>query len=331
MLMRIWMAALLGVLLAGPAAAQDRPASADRFPTKAVRIISPFAVGGASDIMARIVGQKMTEVLGQPVIVENKPGAGGNLGSDYVAKSAPDGYTLLMATASSHGANPNLYKKFPYDPVNDFTVLGVLGINPAVLGVHPSVQATDLASLIATIRANPGKFSYGSGGVGSILHLCGEQFRIRAGRLDMEHIPYRGSAPMMNDLAAGQLPLAFDVLPTILPQIQAGAVRAIANGATTRTSHLPNLPTLAEQGLPGFICYSWGILFGPARLPPQVSDTLHRALVVALTDEAVVRRLRETGMDVFQPPRTQAEATAFLKEEVAKWGAVVRETGIQLD
>lgn len=303
----------------------------DRYPSKPVRFVVPFAVGGATDIMARIMGQKMGEILGQTFVVDNRPGAGGNLGSDFVAKAPPDGYTILMATASSHAANPNLYKKFPYHPVDDFAVIGVLGLNPAVLGVGNAVPAKDVQSLIALIKANPGKYSFGSGGIGSILHLCGEQFRIRAGRLDMEHIPYRGSGPMVNDLASGQLPIAFDVLPSILPQIQAGTVRALANASTIRASQLPDLPTVAEQGVANYICYSWGIVLAPARTPEPIVDTLHRAVVTALGDESVVKRLRDTGMEVFLPPRSRDEATTFLKEEVVKWGAVVQETGIQLD
>lgn len=303
----------------------------DRYPSKPVRFVVPFAVGGATDIMARIMGQKMGELLGQTFIVDNRPGAGGNLGSDFVAKAPPDGYTILMATASSHAANPNLYKKFPYHPVDDFAVIGVLGLNPAVLGVSNAVPAKDVQSLIALIRANPGKYSFGSGGIGSILHLCGEQFRIRAGRLDMEHIPYRGSGPMVNDLAAGQLPIAFDVLPSILPQIQAGTVRALANASTIRASQLPDLPTVVEQGVPNYICYSWGIILAPARTPAPIVDALHAAVVKALEDDAVVKRLRDTGMEVFLPPRSRADGTSFLREEVAKWGAVVKETGIQLD
>ena len=303
----------------------------DRYPSKNVRLVVPFASGGATDIMARIMGQKMGELLGQTFVVDNRPGAGGNLGSDLVAKSSPDGYTLLMAPASSHGANPHLYRKFPYHPINDFIALGVLGINPAALGTHPAVPAKDVPSLIALVRANPGKYSYGSGGVGSILHLCGEQFKIKAGGLDIEHVPYRGSAPMINDLAAGQIMMAFDVLPTILPQIQAGAVRGIANGGTVRASALPDLPTIAEQGLSGYVCYSWGVLMAPAKTPAPIVATLHQAMVTALTDQTVVKRLRETGMDVFQPPRDFEQTQVFYQAEVAKWGEIVKATGILLD
>ena len=310
-------------LFAGCAGAQER------YPAKPVRIIVPFAVGGATDIMARIMGQKMGEILGQTFIVDNRPGAGGNLGSDLVAKAVPDGYILLMATASTHGANPNLYRKFPYHPVNDFIPLGVLGINPSVLGVHPSVPATDVKSLIALVRANPGKYGYGSGGVGSILHLCGEQLRVLAGNLDLVHVPYRGSAPMMNDLSSGQLPIAFDVLATIWPQIQAGAVRALANGGATRAAQLPDLPTVAEQGIAGFECYSWGVLFAPAKTPAPIVATLHQALVKAMDDPTVIKRLQDTGMEVFLPPRTLEQSLVFMQVEVAKWAAIVKAVGVQ--
>ncbi len=318
---------LLACYLLVPPAADAQ----ERYPSKPIRLVVPFAVGGATDIMARIVGQRMGELLGQTFVVENKAGAGGNLGSDYVAKAAPDGYTILMASASTHGANPALYKKFPYDPVKDFIALGALGINPSAFGVANSVPAKDVQSLIALVRANPGKYSFGSGGVGSILHLCGEQFKVRAGGLDIEHVPYRGSGPMMNDLASGQLPMAFDVLPTILPQIQAGTVRALANGAAVRASQLADLPTVQEQGVPGYECYSWGILFAPAKTPAPIVATLHQALVTALAEEAVIKRLRDTGMEVFQPPRTLEQSDAFLRTEVAKWAAIVKETGIQID
>jgi len=318
-------AAFLCCFLAFAAMAQDR------YPSKTVRLVVPFAVGGATDIMGRIMGQKMGELLGQTFVVDNRPGAGGNLGSDLVAKAPPDGYTLLMATASTHAANPALYKKFPYDPVNDFVALGVLGMNPTALGVHPSVPAKDVQSLVSLVRANPGKYSYGSGGVGSILHLCMEQFKSKVGGLDIEHVPYRGSAPMITDLSAGQLPMAFDVLATILPQIQSGAIRALANGGTTRAPALADMPTVAEQGVPGFECYSWGILFAPAKTPAPVVATLHQAVVTALADPVVSKRLSETGLELLLPPRSLDQSATFLKAEVAKWAEIVRATGIQLD
>src|SRR5499427_6000438 len=210
-----------------PALASDRANAYDRYPSKPVRIVVSFSAGGPTDTVARVVGAKMAELLGQQFVVENKAGAGGNIGADAVAKAAPDGYTLLMATVSTHAINPGLYKKMPYDPVQDFSPVSQVGVTPCVLAVHPSVPANDVKSLVALLKANPGKYSYGSSGMGSILHLCGEQFKTSAGGLQAVHVPYRGSAPMMADLVGGQIALAFDALPTVLPQVQAGKIRAI--------------------------------------------------------------------------------------------------------
>src|SRR5262245_64931362 len=237
MLRSTLIAAVLGVFtLAAPAQAQDK------YPSRPVRIIVSFAAGGPTDISARIIGAKLHALLGQPFVVENKPGAGGNSGADLVAKSPPDGYTLLMATVSTHAINPGLYKKMPYDAVRDFAPVGQVGVTPTLLGVHPSVPATDVKSLVALLKANPGKYTYGSSGLGSILHLCGEQFKASAGGLNAVHVPYRGSAPMMGDLVAGQISMAFDATPTALPQAQSGAIRAIGAGMGQGLRAMPNLP-----------------------------------------------------------------------------------------
>src|SRR5205823_4115427 len=190
----------------------------------------------------RIMSARMGELLGQQFVVENRVGAGGNIGADVVAKSAPDGYTLLMATVSTHAINPGLYKKMPYDAVNDFAPVGQIGVTPTLLGVHPSIPATDVKSLVALIKGNPGKYTYGSSGLGSILHLCGEEFKATAGGLNVVHVPYRGSAPMMGDLIGGQISMAFDATPTALPQAQSGAIRAIGAGMVTRMRAMPGLP-----------------------------------------------------------------------------------------
>jgi len=199
----------------------------EQYPNRPVRIVVSFSAGGPTDIVGRIIGAKLGELLGQQFFVENKVGAGGNIGADMVAKSPPDGYTLLVATVSTHAINPGLYGKMPYDPVRDFSPVAQVGVTPTLLGVHPSVPATDIDSLVALVKQNPGKYTYGSSGLGSILHLCGEQFKALAGGLDIQHVPYRGSAPMMGDLIAGQINMAFDATPTALPQAQSGAIRAI--------------------------------------------------------------------------------------------------------
>jgi tripartite-type tricarboxylate transporter receptor subunit TctC len=252
----------------------------DRYPSKPVRIVVSFAAGGPTDTVARIMSAKMGELLGQQFVVENKAGAGGNIGADLVARASPDGYTLLMATVSTHAINPGLYKKMPYDPVRDFTPIGQVGVTPTLLGVHPSVPATGVKTLVALVKENPGKFTYGSSGLGSILHLCGEQFKALAGGLNIAHVPYRGSAPMMSDLVAGQISMAFDATPTALPQAQSGAIRAIGAGMATRMRAMPELPTLQEQGLKGFECYTWNSILAPASTPQPIVDRLSASKVM---------------------------------------------------
>ena len=192
----------------------SRVTRAQDWPSRPIRMVVPFAAGGPTDIVARVMGAKMGELLGQQFVIENRAGAGGNFGADVVAKSPADGYTLLMATVSTHAINPGLYKKMSYDPIRDFTPVGEVGVTPTILGVNPAIPATDVNSLIALLKANPGKYTYGSSGIGSILHLCGEQFKTLAGGLNVVHVPYRCSAPMMNDLIGGQISFAFDATPT---------------------------------------------------------------------------------------------------------------------
>src|SRR6266446_4862711 len=263
----------------------------DDFPSRPIQMIIPFSAGGPTDIVGRVMGAKMGELLGQQFVVENKTGAGGNIGADLVAKAPPDGYTLLMATVSTHAINPGLYKKMPYDPVRDFAPIGQVGVTPALLGVHPSIPATDVKSLVAVIKENPGKFTYGSSGLGSILHLCGEQFKALAGGVNIVHVPYRGSAPMMSDLVGGQISMAFDATPTALPQAQSGAIRAIGAGMATRMRAMPELPTLQEQGLKGFECYTWNAILAPAGTPQPIVHQLSDAINNALADPTVFKRL----------------------------------------
>ncbi|HTV38892.1 MAG TPA: tripartite tricarboxylate transporter substrate-binding protein, partial [Xanthobacteraceae bacterium] len=226
------------------ALAGARVQAQDNYPSHPLRMIIPFAAGGPTDIVGRIMGAKMGEVLGQQVVVEDRAGAGGNIGADYVAKAAPDGYTMLMATVSTNAINPGLYTHMPYDPIRDFAPLGRVGVTPTLLLVNNTIPATDVKSLVALIKANPGKYSYGSSGVGSILHLCGEEFKSLAGGLDIVHVPYKGSAPMDTDLMGGQVAMAFDATPTAMPLALANKVHALGAGMATRLSAMPNLPTL---------------------------------------------------------------------------------------
>jgi tripartite-type tricarboxylate transporter receptor subunit TctC len=318
-------------VLLGAAAIIGTHAQADeKYPSRPVRMVVSFAAGGPTDTVARIMGARMGELLGQQFVIENKAGAGGNIGADVVAKSPSDGYTLLMATVSTHAINPGLYKKMPYDPVRDFAPLGRVGVTPILLSVHPSVPATDVKSLVALVKENPGKFTYGSSGLGSILHLCGEQFKALAGGLNIAHVPYRGSAPMMSDLIAGQISMAFDATPTALPQAQSGAIRAIGAGMATRMSAMPELPTLQEQGLKGFECYTWNAILAPAGTPSPIVHRLNEAINAALADPAVLNRLQEAGIDP-TPGSTPQQTVEFVIAELAKWAPIIKASGAQID
>jgi len=316
---------VMACALVGAAANAD-----DRYPSKPVRIIVSFSAGGPTDTVARVMGAKMGDLLGQQFVVENKAGAGGNIGADMVAKASPDGYTLLMATVSTHAINPGLYKKMPYDPVRDFAPIAQVGVTPTLLGVHPSVAATDAQSLVALVKQNPGKFSYGSSGLGSILHLCGEQFKALAGGLNIVHVPYRGSAPMMSDLVGGQISMAFDATPTALPQARSGAIRAIGAGMAARMRAMPELPTLQEQGLKGFECYTWNAILAPADTPSPIVAQLNEAMNKALADPAVFARLQEVGIDP-TPESTPEQVAEFIKAELAKWAPIIKASGAEVN
>jgi tripartite-type tricarboxylate transporter receptor subunit TctC len=302
----------------------------DGYPSKPVRLMVSFAAGGPTDQVARIMSAKLTELLGQTFLVENKTGAGGNIGAEVVAKAPADGYTLLMATVSTHAINPGLYKNMPYDPVNDFAPVAQVGVTPCVLAVNPSLPVTDVKGLIALLKANPGKYSYGSSGMGSILHLCGEQFKTAAGGLQVVHVPYRGSAPMMADLVGGQIAIAFDALPTVLPQVQAGKIRAIGGGMATRARAMPDLPTLQEQGVSGFECYTWNAILAPARTPGPVVALLSDAINKALADPVIFKRLQDVGVDP-TPGSTPEKLAQFIKSELAKWAPIIRASGAHVD
>jgi tripartite-type tricarboxylate transporter receptor subunit TctC len=302
----------------------------DPYPTRPIRMVIPFAAGGPTDIVGRIMGTRMGELLGQQFVVENRTGAGGNIGADAVSKSPADGYTLLMATVSTHAINPGLYKKMPYDPIRDFTPVGRVGVTPTLLGVTNSLPATDLKSLIGLIKANPGKYTFGSSGVGSILHLCGEEFKSMAGGLVMTHVPYRGSAPMDTDLVGGQIAMAFDAVPTAMPLAKSGSIRAIGAGMTTRMKGMPDLPTLDELGLKGFECYTWNVILAPAGTPQRAVDKLNKAINQAMADPKVINALEVAGVDP-TPGSTPQQAAEFVKAELAKWAPIIAASGAHID
>ena len=302
----------------------------DAFPSKPIRMVIPFAAGGPTDIVGRIMSARMGELLGQQFVVEDRTGAGGNIGADFVSKAPADGYTLLMATVSTHAINPGLYKKMPYDPIRDFTPVGRVGVTPTLLGVTNSLPAKDLKSLIALIKANPGKYTFGSSGMGSILHLCGEEFKSKAGGLVITHVPYRGSAPMDTDLVGGQIAMAFDAVPTAMPLAKAGSIRAIGAGMNTRMKGMPDLPTLDELGLKGFECYTWNVIMAPAGTPEPAVAKLNKAINEALADPKVINALVVAGVDP-TPGSTPQQATDFIKTELAKWAPIIAASGAHID
>jgi len=321
-------AAVLGGIAVGFALAGAH--AEDAYPARSVRMIIPFAAGGPTDIVGRVMGTKMGELLGQTFVVENRTGAGGNIGADAVSKAAGDGYTLLMATVSTHAINPGLYKHMPYDPIRDFTPLGRVGVTPTLLGVTNSLPATDLKSLVALVKDNPGKYTFGSSGVGSILHLCGEEFRSMAGGLKMTHVPYRGSAPMDVDWVAGQIAMAFDATPTAMPLAKAGQIRPIAAGMKNRIKGMPDLPTLDELGLKGFECYTWNVILAPAGVPKRIVDKLNKAINDALADPKIANALEVAGIEP-TPGSTPEQSTAFIKAELAKWAPIIAASGAHID
>ncbi len=310
-------------------AAADTQA-ADNYPSRPVRMIVSFSAGGPTDIVARVMGAKMGEILGQTFVVENRTGVGGNLGADMVAKADPDGYTMLMATVSTNAINPGLYKHMPYDAVRDFAPLGRVGVTPTLLLVHPSMPATDVKSLVALLKGNPGKYNYGSSGLGSILHLCGEEFKAMAGGLDITHVPYKGSAPMDTDLLGGQVTMAFDATPTALPLAQSGRLRALGTGMLKRIAAMPDLPTLDEQGLKGYECYTWNAILAPAGTPRPIVDKLNAAINKALADPAVSSALEKAGITP-TPGSTPETTVDFIKAELAKWAPIIKASGAQVD
>jgi tripartite-type tricarboxylate transporter receptor subunit TctC len=302
----------------------------DDYPSRPVQMIIPFAAGGPTDIVGRVMGAKMGELLGRQFVAENKNGAGGNIGAEAVAKAAPDGYTILMATVSTNAINPGLYKHMPYDAVRDFAPLGRVGVTPTLLLVHPSIPATDVNSLIALIKDNPGKYNYGSSGLGSILHLCGEEFKSLAGGLEITHVPYKGSAPMDTDLMGGQIAMAFDATPTAMPLAKSGKLRALGAGMAKRVAAMPDLPTLQEQGLPGFECYTWNVFLAPAGTPKPIVDKLNAAINKSLADPAVSSALQKAGIDP-TPGSTPDTTGEFVRAELAKWAPIIKASGAQID
>ena len=311
---------IVGLLLAFTASC----ACAQNFPARPIRLIVPFAAGGPIDLLSRTIATKLTETSGQPVVVENRAGAGGSLAAEHTARSAPDGHTLMLITVGTQTINPALFAKVGYDPLKDFTYITTIGGYALVLVANPNLEAKTLAELIALARAKPGTLNFGSGGVGSSSHLAGELFKSTAA-LQMQHVPYKGSAAALTDVIAGNLAFLFDVVSTAQPQIRAGKVRALAWSGVKRSLLIPEVPTMAEAALPGFDITGWVGIGAPAGLPKNVLDRLHEALARAIAAPDLRDALIAQGYDisVIAPDAFMA----LVRSDVVKWGKVVRDSG----
>ncbi|UDM54013.1 tripartite tricarboxylate transporter substrate binding protein [Cupriavidus sp. MP-37] len=308
-------------------AAAAPPVLAQSFPARPVRLVVPYPPGGPTDIVARVVGQKLSERLGQPLVVENRPGAGGNIGAEAVARAAPDGYTLLVAT-TAHAINMTLFRKPGYDTRKDFAPVSLLTRGPLVLVTAPATPAANVAELIAMARARPGQVTFASSGNGQSTHLAAELFNSMAG-VRMTHVPYKGSAPALTDVMGGQATVMFDTMLSAMPFVRDGKLRALAVTGAQRSPAAPDTPTIAQSGLPGYEATAWNALLAPAGTPPAVLETIAAALKSVLDDADVRARFATQG---FAAEWTSPPATAkFLDQEIDKWARVVKASGATID
>ncbi len=317
---RILVTALLSLTAAFPAQAQP-------YPAKPIKIIVPFPAGGIADVYARLIGGRIGETWGQPVVVENRTGAGGNIGADAVAKSPPDGYTIAMGSLGTHAVNVSLFAKMPYDPVRDFAPIAHVLEAEGLLVVHPSVPAQNVAELISQLRAKPGAMTYASAGMGTASHLAGELFKVLA-KVEMVHVPYKGNVPAITDLLAGQTSLLFATMPTVLPHAKAGKLRALATIGAARSAAAPELPTVAET-LPGFEVNNWIGLFAPAGTPPEIVQRWNAEVRRTMQSPQIQARLPAEGARFI--PTTPEQFGAFVKDEIAKWAPVVKASGARVE
>lgn len=300
---------------------------ADVYPTRPIRLVVGYSAGGATDQIARLMGQKLSEALGQPVLIENRPGAGASIASEAVAKSAPDGYTIFMSTIANT-INTSLYPALPFDFARDFAPITLVATIPNVLVVNPGVAANDLKEFIALAKSKPGEINFASSGSGSSIHLSGELFNLVAG-VKLVHVPYKGSAPAMTDLLGGQVQSMFDNMPSALPHIKAGKLRALGLTSAVRSAAAPNIPTLAEAGLPGCEIISWFALSAPAKTPKEVIARLNLEATKALRLADVREKLAAMGAE--PAPGTPEALAALIKTETAKWAQVVKQSGARVD
>jgi tripartite-type tricarboxylate transporter receptor subunit TctC len=303
-------------------------ANAQAWPARPIRLVVPFPPGGTPDILSRLLGQRAARALGQQVVVDNRVGAGGNVAMELVARSAPDGYTIIMGTIGTCALNPALYANLSFSVERDFAPLMLVGSIPNMLAVHPSVPANSVKELVALAKSQPGKLTYGSSGFGSSLHLAGELFRGAAG-VDIVHVPYKGSQPALIDLVAGQVNFMFDNMPSILPMAQAGKVRPLAVTSAKRSLLFPAVPTMSEAGYPGFVLTPWFGLLAPAKVPEPVLAKLNAAFNEALNDPAVRKRLAEIDLD--HAGGSGAEYGALIRSESERWGRLIRDKNIKAE
>ena len=312
--------ALLSVLAATPASAQA-------YPGRPITLVVPFPPGGSTTVMARIIGETMGHLLGQQVVIDNRPGAGGTIAARGFTRAAPDGYTLLLGYSGTIAIGPTLYPNAGFDPRKDFTPIGLIGSAPAVLAVHPSLGVTTVAELIAKARERPGTIDYGSAGIGTVTHIAGELFVSMAG-IKLKHVPYRGSGPVLNDLVGGHIPMSFTPIPAAHGQVEAGILRALAVTSLERSSLMPEVPTLSESGLPGYEAVLHYGLLAPPGTPRAIVDTLNKALRDAIATPEVQKRLAFEGAEPL--PSTPPEYAADIDHDETKWSKVLRDAGIKV-
>lgn len=303
-------------------------ATAQNYPARPIRMIIPFTAGSAADIIARAMDPALRERLGQPLVIDNRGGAGGNIAAEMTAKSTPDGYTLMMATIGTHAINLALYPKLPYHPQRDFTPVALVGESPNVLVIHPSVPAQSIRDLIALAKARPGQLNYGSSGAGTSVHLSAELFSSMTG-VRMVHVPFKGATEALTALLGGQLDLMFASLSSSIPLIKAGRLRAFAVTGAQRSPSLPDMPTMAEAGLPGYAAAAWYGIVGPAALPPNTVNTLNSAAVAVLGTSDVKARLFSSGVEV--RTGTPEEFARLIDSEIVKWAKVVKDSGAKAE